>query len=60
MDDEERRIATARIEGLRMAAQRARQRARTPNLKNEELQRALSQAQEAEASADELEAELDA
>ena len=60
MDAEERRAAAARIEWLRMAALKARDRAKTPNLKNADLQRALTQAQTAEASADELQAELDA
>ena len=60
MNEEQRRTTAARIEWLRMAAYRARERAKTPNLKNAELQQALSQAQTSEARADELQAELDA
>ena len=60
MDDEERQAAVGRIEWLRLAAERARRRAKQPNLKDAEIRQALSQAQQSEASADELQAELDA
>ena len=60
MDDEERRAAVGRVEWLRLAAERAQRRAKQPNLKDAEIRHVLSLAQQSEASADELQAELDA